>query len=114
MATDFPEIPNVEENPLNQSSHDYIMAKYRALFSDLSKASELSLILAVFRDGMLLPFSGLDAQGNPVAKNYKLPLDLGHTTYANQITTISAEPTPGVLRASSWYWQNGKRYCNGG
>lgn len=114
MAADFPEIPNVEDNPLDQRSQEYIMSRYLPLFADPTKASQLSLVLAVFKDGMLLPFSGLDSFGNPVAKNYDLPLDLGRIMYANQLTIISAEPQPGMLKASGWYWQNGRRYCNGG
>ena len=111
---DFPEIPNIEDNPLDRASQEYIMGKYLALFKDTAKASKLSQILALFQDGMLLPFSGLDGDGKPVAKNYMLPVNLGQIIYANQISTISGTPQQGVIKASSWFWQNGVRKCTGG
>lgn len=113
-SSKFPDVPNVETNPISSDCQEFIMDKYRTMVPAGETPSELSLVFAILRDGMILPFSALDANGHPVAKEYSLPVDLGQIFHANQIAIVSAETTPNVIRASGWYIQAGKHRCNGG
>jgi len=110
------DVPKIEENPLPESVQQLFVDKYNDILKKYPAESpqSLSFVVAVFRDGLIVPFSAIDASGKSVAAEYNLPVNLGTVHHATALAVVSAEPTAGVIKASGWYNQGGKHRCNGG
>lgn len=111
----FPIVPPIHTNPLSPELQNFVMTAYSNLQGGPGYIpSQLALMVAIFRDGMVFPFSGLNNNGQPVAKDYNLPVNVGKILYSTNLSVISAEMEPGVVKASFWYKQGGVHKCNGG
>ena len=105
QAPEFPEETPVAENLLDRNSHDLLSAKH---------AQPLSVVLAIYRDGRIVPFSPIDANGRATANDYSTtPLDIGRIGYANALTVVQSVLPEGVVRTGTWYWQNNRWRCVG-
>lgn len=119
-----PEIPLIENCPITPSVQEGLLQVIDRVLPAKADESldenQISQVLVVFRDGCVLPLSGLTTdpitkQPAPIAKEYHLPELMG-TVLSSQSFTVVSNRRAGtdVLAASVWFGSGMSHRCTGG